>query len=226
MSQIFSYLYIGHPALLALDSAIIIHDLQLCTVHTSAGPTIKHSTLYPSWWTDKKIGVISKLTYLFAGNLFWKNFTIYSPIIQPNHRAAQNDFTSFKRPLCLCTDIKAANKHRQNESLNRGLQNFLYGALEDPHEAAAKKSLAVLIELWQRQVWRDARTVNVIGRCFLESLFSLCHIHKYIELSLHWIPFIAQLMQQYYARFLPRIINLIYTDSNLMPLAEHSAKKL
>lgn len=61
-------------------------------------------------------------------------------------------------------DIKAANKPRHNESLNRGLQNFLYGALEDPHEAAAKKSLAVLIELWQRQVWRDARTVNVIGK--------------------------------------------------------------
>ena len=71
-------------------------------------------------------------------------------------------------------DIKAANRKHQNDTLNRAIQNFLYGALEDPHEAAAKKSLAVLIELWQRQVWRDARTVNVIGRpqlCLLSSLF-------------------------------------------------------
>lgn len=64
-------------------------------------------------------------------------------------------------------DIKAANRKHQNDSLNRAVQSFLYGALEDPHEAAAKKSLAVLIELWQRQVWRDARTVNVIGMYLL-----------------------------------------------------------
>ena len=60
-------------------------------------------------------------------------------------------------------DIKGANEKHHNQQLNRAIQNFLYSALEDPHEAAAKKSLAVLIELWRRQVWRDARTVNVIG---------------------------------------------------------------
>jgi len=34
---------------------------------------------------------------------------------------------------------------------------------QDDNEMAAKKSLAVLTELWRRNVWRDARTVNVIG---------------------------------------------------------------
>lgn len=28
---------------------------------------------------------------------------------------------------------------------------------------AAKKSLAVLTDLWRRHIWRDARTVNVIA---------------------------------------------------------------
>lgn len=40
---------------------------------------------------------------------------------------------------------------------------MLYGMVVDDNEAAAKRSLAVLTELWRRHVWHDARTVNVIG---------------------------------------------------------------
>ncbi len=60
-------------------------------------------------------------------------------------------------------DIKSANQKQRNERLNRSLQNFLYGCLANEGEAAAKPALAVLTELWRRQVWRDARTANVIG---------------------------------------------------------------
>ena len=35
--------------------------------------------------------------------------------------------------------------------------------IQDEHEGAAKKGLAVLTEMWRRRVWRDARTVNVIA---------------------------------------------------------------
>lgn len=35
--------------------------------------------------------------------------------------------------------------------------------IQDEHEGAAKKGLAVLTEMWRRHVWRDARTVNVIA---------------------------------------------------------------
>ena len=65
----------------------------------------------------------------------------------------------------LSTDIKAANRHHRNDKLNRALQSFMYGVMADDNEAAAKKSLAVCTELWRRHVWRDARTVNVIGGC-------------------------------------------------------------
>lgn len=37
--------------------------------------------------------------------------------------------------------------------------------LQNENEGAAKRSLAVLTELYRRHVWRDARTVNVIGEC-------------------------------------------------------------
>lgn len=61
-------------------------------------------------------------------------------------------------------DIKGANQKHRNEQLNRSIQNFLYGLLATDNDVAAKKSLAVLTELWRRHVWRDARTVNVIGK--------------------------------------------------------------
>lgn len=59
--------------------------------------------------------------------------------------------------------MKGANQRQCNERLNRALQSFLYGCLGAEGEAGAKAALAVLTELWRRQVWRDARTVNVIG---------------------------------------------------------------
>ncbi|GFH22547.1 protein SDA1, partial [Haematococcus lacustris] len=63
----------------------------------------------------------------------------------------------------IVADIKNSNKKHRNEKLNRQLQSFMYGIIADDNEAAAKKSLAVCTELWRRQVWRDARTVNVIA---------------------------------------------------------------
>lgn len=65
--------------------------------------------------------------------------------------------------VCLWADIKTTNQKHRDEPLNRRLQNFLYSMLADEHEGAAKKSLAVLTELHRRHVWRDARSVNVIG---------------------------------------------------------------
>ena len=53
------------------------------------------------------------------------------------------------------------------ETLNRlpAVQAFLYGLLQQEEESAALRALAVLTELHRRNVWRDARTVNVIGEC-------------------------------------------------------------
>ncbi|CAL8470003.1 g9545 [Coccomyxa elongata] len=67
----------------------------------------------------------------------------------------------------IIADIKSANQKQRNERLNRSLQNFLYGCLANEGEAAAKPALAVLTELWRRQVWRDARTANVIASAAL-----------------------------------------------------------
>lgn len=50
------------------------------------------------------------------------------------------------------------------------MQNFMYGMVADENESSAKRSLAVLTELYRRNLWRDARTVNVIASaCFHKS---------------------------------------------------------
>ena len=76
---------------------------------------------------------------------------------------------------CLA-DIKTANQKHRNEQLNRTIQNFLYSLLATDNDVAAKKSLAVLTELWRRHVWRDARTVNVIGTAAFHALSFLINL--------------------------------------------------
>ena len=45
----------------------------------------------------------------------------------------------------------------------RAVQAFMYTMLADSSSVAARKSLEVLVELYRRQVWTDARCVNVVA---------------------------------------------------------------
>ena len=64
-------------------------------------------------------------------------------------------------------DIKNMNQGKQNNKANRELQNFMFKMLDDRNGVAAKCSLDVLIKLYRKKVWDDAKTVNVIATaCF------------------------------------------------------------
>ncbi|XP_046852084.1 protein SDA1 homolog isoform X2 [Xenia sp. Carnegie-2017] len=64
-------------------------------------------------------------------------------------------------------DIRNINAKHKNNKVNSTLQNFMYTILNDSHALAAKKSLDVMIELYQKNIWRDVKTVNVISTaCF------------------------------------------------------------
>eukprot|EP00878_Enallax_costatus_P025275 GHUV01027038.1.p1 GENE.GHUV01027038.1~~GHUV01027038.1.p1 ORF type:complete len:218 (+),score=48.73 GHUV01027038.1:214-867(+) len=78
----------------------------------------------------------------------------------------------------IISDLKAANQKGRSERLNKTVQSFLYSVLSDDNELAAKKSLAVLSELWRRNIWRDARTVNCIGTdaIFFVHFFGFAHV--------------------------------------------------
>lgn len=52
---------------------------------------------------------------------------------------------------------------KQNNKSNRELQNFMFKMLSDRNGVAAKCSLDVLVSLYKKKVWDDAKTVNVIA---------------------------------------------------------------
>ncbi|KAJ3105443.1 Protein SDA1 [Phlyctochytrium planicorne] len=67
----------------------------------------------------------------------------------------------------IVSDIKNSNAKAKNNRLNKSLQNYMYQMLHDPSETAARKSLDVMIDLYKKNVWNDAKTVNVISEaCF------------------------------------------------------------
>ncbi|KAJ3114522.1 Protein SDA1 [Phlyctochytrium bullatum] len=67
----------------------------------------------------------------------------------------------------IVSDIKNSNAKAKNNRMNKTLQNYMYKMLHDPVEIAAKKSLDVMVDLYNKNVWNDAKTVNVISEaCF------------------------------------------------------------
>ncbi|KAJ3259311.1 Protein SDA1 [Boothiomyces macroporosus] len=70
----------------------------------------------------------------------------------------------------IVSDIKNANAKSKNNKLNKTMQNFMYKMLQDPSEIAAKKSLEVMIELYHKNVWNDAKTVNVVAEACLSQI--------------------------------------------------------
>ncbi|KAJ3336840.1 Protein SDA1 [Gonapodya sp. JEL0774] len=74
----------------------------------------------------------------------------------------------------IVADVKQANHMGKNNALNKSLQNFMYTMLGDGEEIACKKSLDVMIDLYKKSVWNDAKTVNVIGSACFHSSPKVC----------------------------------------------------
>ncbi|CAG9859599.1 unnamed protein product [Phyllotreta striolata] len=67
----------------------------------------------------------------------------------------------------IITDIKNINSKHKNAKLNSTLQNFMFSMLKDSNVKAAKMSVDIMIDLYKKNVWNDAKTVNVIATgCF------------------------------------------------------------
>uniref|UniRef100_A0A336K2S0 Protein SDA1 n=1 Tax=Culicoides sonorensis TaxID=179676 RepID=A0A336K2S0_CULSO len=68
----------------------------------------------------------------------------------------------------IITDIKNMNAKHKDMKLNSTLQNFMFSQLKNSMPKAAKMSIDIMIELYKKNVWNDAKTVNVIATigCF------------------------------------------------------------
>ncbi|KAJ8884267.1 hypothetical protein PR048_016124 [Dryococelus australis] len=67
----------------------------------------------------------------------------------------------------IITDIKNMNSKNKCVRVNTALQNFMFNMLKDSNAKAAKMSVDIMVELYKKNVWNDAKTVNVIATaCF------------------------------------------------------------
>ncbi|CAG9786205.1 unnamed protein product [Diatraea saccharalis] len=63
----------------------------------------------------------------------------------------------------IITDIKNINMKHKDMKFNATLQNFIFSMLRDTDARAAKLSIDILIELYQKNIWNDHKTVNIIA---------------------------------------------------------------
>ena len=65
----------------------------------------------------------------------------------------------------IVTDIKNMNSKHHDMKQNSALQNVLFTSIKDNNLTVAKASLDTLIELYHKNIWKDAKCVNVIANC-------------------------------------------------------------
>ncbi|XP_071452488.1 protein SDA1 homolog [Hetaerina americana] len=63
----------------------------------------------------------------------------------------------------IVSDIFNTNVKHKDARLNAALQNFMFGMLKDSNAKAAKMSVDIMIELYKKNTWNDAKSVNVIA---------------------------------------------------------------
>uniref|UniRef100_A0A7G3AX59 Protein SDA1 n=1 Tax=Lutzomyia longipalpis TaxID=7200 RepID=A0A7G3AX59_LUTLO len=82
-------------------------------------------------------------------------------------RCPDKHFREFVRNHII-TDIKNINAKGKDMKVNSTLQNFMYTMLNDSNPKCSKMSVDIMIELYKKNVWNDAKTVNVIATvgCF------------------------------------------------------------
>lgn len=70
----------------------------------------------------------------------------------------------------IITDIKNVNSKQKNAKINTTLQNFMFSMLKDSNVKAAKMSADIMIKLYNKNIWNDTKTVNVLATgCFVKA---------------------------------------------------------
>ena len=89
--------------------------------------------------------------------------SIVIPVLIKLFRCEDKHLRKFLHSV-IVSDLKKLNKNAKVVNINRRLQNFIYGMLEDVNEQASKRGLSLMIELYKRRIWNDDKAVNVIAR--------------------------------------------------------------
>ena len=92
--------------------------------------------------------------------------SVVLPVLLKLFRCDDKNLRKFLHSVII-SDLKKLNKNSKVVNINRRLQNFIFGMIQDINEQASKRALTVMIELYKRRIWNDDKTVNVIAQACL-----------------------------------------------------------
>lgn len=69
----------------------------------------------------------------------------------------------------ILNDVKRMNQNKKINSVNKQIQNFAFEILKLNSDNLAKKTLQIIVQLYKKHIWDDAKTVNIVSSgCFNE----------------------------------------------------------
>ena len=66
---------------------------------------------------------------------------------------------------CIISDLTKINSNHKNNEVNKNIQTYCEKLLNEPNKKLGRKTLNIMISLYQKKIWNDSRTVNAIGQC-------------------------------------------------------------
>ena len=66
---------------------------------------------------------------------------------------------------CIISDLKKIKETKKNLDSIKKIQNYCENLLNEPNKKLARKTLNIIISLYQKKIWNDDRTVNLISKC-------------------------------------------------------------
>ena len=63
----------------------------------------------------------------------------------------------------IISSLTKINEKHKNININKNIQNFCEKLLEDPNKKLARKTLNIIVNLYQKRIWNDSRTINMLS---------------------------------------------------------------
>ena len=63
----------------------------------------------------------------------------------------------------IISSLTKINEKHKNVNINKNIQNFCEKLLEDPNKKLARKTLNIIVNLYQKRIWNDSRTINMLA---------------------------------------------------------------
>ena len=63
----------------------------------------------------------------------------------------------------IISSLTKANEKHKNLNINKNIQNFCEKLLQDSNKKLARKTLNIIVNLYQKKVWNDSRTINMLA---------------------------------------------------------------